>query len=298
MNVSERRACRALDQPRSTQRYQRRVPDDEGSLLQAIEALVCQHPTYGYRMIHGLLLADGYRIGRDRLYRLWREHGYGVKQKPLKKRRLGIRANGIVRRKAESINEVWCWDFIHDRDERGRVLRWLVIEDEFTREGLAVEARRSFKACDVLNVLSELMLIRGVPGHIRSDNGPEFIAKSIRRFLEQTGVETLYIEPGAPWQNGYAESFNSRFRAELLSQESFAGLAEARQVSGWWQHHYNHRRPHSSLGNEPPAQFAAKYRASPSMPALRLGASPLTCTAACSTLDLDQQPSTLIKTGT
>ena len=298
MNVSERRACRALDQPRSTQRYQRRVPDDEGSLLQAIEALVCQHPTYGYRMIHGLLLADGYRIGRDRLYRLWREHGYGVKQKPVKKRRLGISANGIMRRKAESINEVWCWDFIHDRDERGRVLRWLVIEDEFTREGLAVEARRSFKARDVLNVLSELMLIRGVPGHIRSDNGPEFIAKSIRRFLKQTGVETLYIEPGAPWQNGYAESFNSRFRAELLSQESFAGLAEARQVSGWWQNHYNHRRPHSSLGYEPPAQFAAKYRSLQSMPALRLGAAPLTCTPACSTLDLDQQSSNLINTGT
>jgi transposase InsO family protein len=152
-----------------------------------------------------------------------------------------------MRRKAESINDVWCWDFIHDRDERGRMLRWLVIEDEFTREGLAVEVRRSFKARDVLDVLSELMLIRGVPRHIRSDNGPEFIAKAIQRFLERTDVETLYIERGAPWQNGFAESFNSRFRDEVLNRESFADLAEARRVSRWWQSHYNHRRPHSSL---------------------------------------------------
>ena len=255
--VGERRACRALDQPRSTQRYVRKIKNDEGPLLRAIEALVCQHPAYGYRLIHGLLLEDGFKVGRDRVYRLWREHGYGVKRKPVKKRRLGVSANGITRRKAESINDVWCWDFIHDRDERGRVLRWLVIEDEFTREGLAVEVRRSFKATDVLDVLSELMLIRGAPGHIRSDNGPEFIAAAIKTFLGQTSVETLYIEPGAPWQNAYAESFNSRFRAEVLNQESFAGLAEARQVSGWWRNHYNHRRPHSSLGYQPPARFAA-----------------------------------------
>ncbi len=190
-----------------------------------MESLVCQHPCYGYRMIHALLVADGFKAGRDRVYRLWRAHGYGVKRKPRKKRRLGVSENGIIRRKAESINDVWCWDFIHDRDERGRVLRWRVIEDEFTREGLAVQVRRSFKARDVLDVLSELMLIRGVPGHIRSDNGPEFIAEAIRHFLQQTGVATLYIEPGAPWQNGYAESFNSRFRTELLNQESFANLA-------------------------------------------------------------------------
>ena len=252
--MSERRACRTLDQPRSTQRYQRRPRPDEAALLQAIEVLVCQHPCYGYRFIHELLVADGFEVGRDRVYRLWRSHGYGVKQKPRKKGRLGVSENGVVRRKAESMNDVWCWDFVHDRDERGRVLRWLVIEDEYTREGLAVEVRRSFKATDVLDVLSELMLIRGVPGHIRSDNGPEFIARAIRQFLKQTGVGTLYIEPGAPWQNAYVESFNSRFRHELLNQESFADLAEARQVSAWWQNHYNHRRPHSSLDYQPPAR--------------------------------------------
>jgi len=292
--VSQRRACRALGQPRSTQRYRPRKKADEGPLLRAIEELVCRHPRYGYRMVHAMLVADGFDVGRDRVYRLWRRHGYGVKRKPRKKRRLGVSGNGIMRQKAEAMNDVWCWDFIHDRDERGGVLRWLVIEDEYTREGLAVEVRRSFKARDVLDVLSELMLIRGVPRHIRSDNGPEFIAQAIRRFLQQTGVQTLYIEPGAPWQNAYAESFNSRLRAELLSQESFADLGEAREVSGWWQNHYNHRRPHSSLGYQPPARFAASLGSPP----LRLGAPPLASATACPALESTTTPLTLIEAGT
>ena len=293
VGVSQRRACRALGQPRGTQRYRRKEKADEGPLLGAIEALVCQHPCYGYRMIHALLAADGFNVGRDRVYRLWRNRGYGVEQKPVKKRRLGVSANGMMRRKAESINDVWCWDFIHDRDERGRVLRWLVIEDEFTREGLAVEVRRSFKARDVMDVLSELMLIRGVPGHIRSDNGPERIAEAIRNFLGQTGVQTLYIEPGAPWQNAYAESFNSRFRAELLNQESFADLADAKQVTGWWQNHYNHRRPHSSLGYQTPAAFAASLAG----PSLRLAATPLACATARQAVESTDHTPTLIEAG-
>lgn len=294
VGVSERRACRALGQPRSTQRYQHRPKADEAALLKAIEELVCRHPCYGYRLIHAMLVADGFDVGRDRVYRLWRSHGYGVKQKPRKKRRLGVSENGIMRRKAETINDVWCWDFIHDRDERGRVLRWLVIEDEFTREGLAVEVRRSFKARDVLDVLAGLMLTRGVPGHIRSDNGPELIAQAIRAFLEQTGVGTLYIEPGAPWQNAYAESFNSRLREELLKQESFADLAEARQVSGWWQNHYNNRRPHSSLGYRPPARFAASLGGPP----LGLGAAPLACAPARPAVESANHQPTLTEAGT
>lgn len=298
VGISERRACRALGQPRSTQRYQSQPKADEAALLQAIESLVCQHPSYGYRFIHALLVEDGFKVGRDRVYRLWRDHGYGVQKKPVKKRRLGVSENGIMRRKAESINDVWCWDFIHDRDERGRALRWLIIEDEFTREGLAMEVRRSFKATDVLDVLSELMLIRGAPGHIRSDNGPEFIAEAIKKFLGQTGVETLYIEPGSPWQNAYVESFNSRFRDEVLSRESFADLAEARQVSGWWQNHYNHRRPHSSLDYQPPARFAANFRGSLSMPPLQLGAAPLASATACPAIESVTTTPTLIETGT
>lgn len=263
-------------------------------LLEAIEALVCQHPRYGYRMIHGLLVEDGFAVGRDRVYRLWREHGYKVPRKQVKKRRLGVSENGIMRQKAESMNEVWCWDFIHDRDEHGRALRWLMIEDEFTREGLAVEVRRSFKAQDVLDVLCELMMIRGTPRHIRSDNGPEFIAQAIQVFLGQMDINTLYIEPGAPWQNGYAESFNSRFRDEVLNQESFADLAEARQVSAWWKNHYNHRRPHSSLSYQPPARFAASL----GVPAFRLGAAPLPCTPLRPVIESALTPPTLIEAGT
>lgn len=142
MGVSERRVCRALDQSRSTQRYQHRPKAGKAALLKAIENLVCQHPRYGYRLIHGLLVADGFEVGRDRVYRLWRTHGYGVKQRQVKRRRLGVSENGIMRQQAESMNDVWCWDFIHDRDERGCVQRWLVIEDEFTREGLAVQHSR------------------------------------------------------------------------------------------------------------------------------------------------------------
>ena len=265
-----------LGQPRSTQRHRPKVRDDEPALLSRIEALVQRHPRYGYRRIWALLRAEGWRMNRKRVYRLWKTKGYKVPRKQVKRRRVGISANGIVRHRATGINDIWCWDFVHDRDEKGRALKWLMIEDEFTREGLALEVARSIKAEDVLDVLSELMAIRGAPQHIRSDNGPEFIARSIRRFLAQAGVQTLYIEPGAPWQNGYAESFNSRLRDELLSQEMFADAKEAASLADHWRNHYNHRRPHSSLGYMTPAAFAASHGG----PALRLGAAPLACAPA------------------
>jgi putative transposase len=289
--VSERRACRVLDQPRSTQRYRVKVRSGEPSLMKRIEELVRQHPRYGYRRIHALLRRDGWRVNRKRVYRLWKRGGYRVPQNKRKRRRLGVSANGIVRRRSESINDVWAWDFIHDRDDRGRPLKWLVIEDEFTREGLALEVARSIKAADVLEVLSQLMLIRGSPRHIRSDNGPEFIAAAIRRFLSQANVGTLYIEPGAPWQNGFAESFNARLRDELLSQEVFADVAEAAALSAWWKNEYNHRRPHSSLGYMTPAEFAASLAGPP----LQLGAPPLACATA---RQAEEEPSlTLIEAG-
>jgi len=261
-------------------------------LLDRIDALVRSHPRYGYRRVHALLVQEGWRVNRKRVHRLWKLKGYKVPKKQVKKRRLGIGENGIVRRRAACINDVWAWDFIHDRDERGRALKWLIIEDEFTREVLALEVARSIKAQDVLDVLSQLMLIRGVPRHIRSDNGPEFIARSIRVFLDQAGVSTLYIEPGSPWQNGYAESFNSRLRDELLNQESFADLSEARALSAWWRNEYNHRRPHSSLGYVTPAAYAASLAG----PTLRLGATPLACATAQQAIE--SSPLTLIEPGT
>lgn len=290
--MSERRACTVLGQPRSTQRHRPKLRDDEPVLLGRIEALVQRHPRYGYRRIWVLLRAERWRVNRKRVYRLWKTKGYKVSVKQVKKRRLGTSGGGIVRHRATGINDVWCWDFVHDRDEKGRALKWLMIEDEFTREGLALEVARSIKAEDVLNVLSEVMAIRGAPQHIRSDNGPEFIARSIRQFLQQAGVQTLYIEPGAPWQNGYAESFNSRLRDELLNQELFADVKEAGSLADHWRNDYNHRRPHSSLDYMTPAAFAASLGG----PALRLGATPLACAPARQAIE--SSTPTLIKPGT
>jgi transposase InsO family protein len=172
---------------------------------------------------------------------------------------LGSSANGIVRRRAEHRDHVWCVDFIHDRDERGRALKWLSVVDEFTRECLALEVERSIPAAGVVEVLVELFLIRGVPRHVRSDNGGEFIAGAVRGLAERTGLEALYIAPGAPWENGYAESFHGRVRDELLNAELFADVRDAKALAAAWKNEYNHRRPHSSLGYVPPAAFAATY---------------------------------------
>ena len=287
--MSERRACVVLGQPRSTQRRPRKVKADEPVIVKRMHELVRGHPRYGCRRVWALLRREGFRVNRKRVHRLWKREGFKVPVKQHKKRRVGVSANGIVRRRAESINDVWCWDFIHDRDERGRPLKWLLIEDEFTREGLAVEVARSIKAPDVIDTLASVMLIRGLPRHIRSDNGPEFIARALRRYLERAGVATLYVEPGSPWQNGYAESFGGRFRDELLNAELFADLGEARELSAWWRNEYNHRRPHSSLGYVTPAAFAASRRSSP------LGAAPLAPPTPATSMD--DQP-TLVTTGT
>lgn len=220
-------------------------------------AIVAEHPRYGYRMVWALLRQSGWRVNRKRVYRLWVQEGLKVPQKQRKRRRLGHSENSCVRRKAEYKDHVWTWDFIHDRTANGRPLKWLSIVDEYTRECLALEVNRGITAEKVIDVLAELFRIRGVPKHIRSDNGPEFIPKTIRRWLCLAGVETLYVEPGSPWENGYAESFHSRLRDELLNCEEFTNLVEARHLADRWRLEYNHRRPHSSLGYRTPAEFAA-----------------------------------------
>ena len=257
LEVSQRRACRALDQPRSTQRYRPRVSDDEAVLVARMHVLVRRHPRYGYRRIWALLRADGWSVNRKRVYRLWKRAGFKVPRKQRKKRRFGSSAGGCVRRSAACKDDVWAWDFIHDRDAAGRPLKWLSLVDEFTRECLLLEVARSITAADVVALVSEVMAIRGVPRHIRSDNGPEFIARALREFLDAAGVQTLYIEPGSPWENGYAESFHSRLRDELLDAEVFDGLRDAKGLASSWKNEYNHRRPHSSLGYRTPAAFAA-----------------------------------------
>jgi putative transposase len=262
LRVSERRACQVLDQPRSTQRYAPREDDEEQRLLKRMLELVRERPRYGYRFITVLLRREGWSVNRKRVYRLWQQESLQVPKKPRKKRRLGSSAGGCVRRQAEHKDHVWAWDFVFDRTENGRSIKWLSIVDEHTRECLALEVNRRMTSEDALDVLRDLFVIRGVPKCIRSDNGPEFIARAIRKFLAAAGVETLYIEPGSPWQNGYAESFHSRLRSELLDAEIFENVAAAQSLAAIWRNDYNHYRPHSALAYRTPAEFAAGCAAS------------------------------------
>ena len=256
--MSQRRACQVLGQPRSTQRYQAREDSQaEKQLVARMHELVRKYPRYGYRMITAKLRQEGWRVNFKRIYRLWRREGFKVPQKTRKKRRLGQSANSCARRRAEHPDHVWTWDFIHDRTATGQPLKWLAITDEYTRKCLALEVDRSITADRVLDILTNLFLTRGVPRHIRSDNGPEFIAQAIRRHAEQLGLEMLYITPGSPWENGYAESFFSRLRYELLNVEEFMNLAEARWFARRRLQEHNDERPHSSLSYQTPSEFAA-----------------------------------------
>lgn len=259
-----------MGQPRSTQRYAPREDEEERRLVARMLELVLEHPRYGYRFITALLRQESWNVNRKRIYRLWRQEGLQVPKKQRKKRRLGTSEGGCVRRRAEQKNQVWAWDFVFDRTASGHSLKWFSIIDEHTRECLAMKVNRRMTSDDVLDVLRDLFVARGVPQHIRSDNGPEFIARAIRRFLSGAGVEALYIEPGSPWQNGYAESFNSRLRDELLNAEIFENVSEAQSLAAEWRSVYNHRRPHSSLGYQTPAQYAAGRAAfAPAAPALK-----------------------------
>jgi putative transposase len=246
-----------LRQHRSTQRQQPRAKDGEQQLVTRMLELVRQHPRYGYRRIWALLRREGWRVNRKRVHRLWRQQGLKVPRKQRKKRRLGCSVNSCVRRPAEHKDHVWAWDFVHDRTTDGRPLKWFTLVDEYTRECLALEVGRGMTAKEVRAVLVGVVARRGAPVHIRSDNGPEFIAKAIRAWMACAGLESLYIEPGAPWENGYGESFNSKVRDELLNAEEFASLLEARVLAQEWQRAYNQERPHSSLGYRTPAEFGA-----------------------------------------
>jgi transposase InsO family protein len=260
--VSERRACEVLDQPRASQRYEPKPREDEGALVKRTLELVRQRPRFGYRRIAALLRAESWRASATRIYRLWRREGLKVPQKKRKRRRLGTSANGCHRRRAEFKDHVWCWDFVFDHTTGGSTLKWLSIVDEYTRECLALKVDRSITSEDVIDTLAELFAMRGVPKHIRSDNGPEFIAHPIQDWTKQLEIETLYIEPGAPWENGFAESFHSRLRDEFLALEVFESLVAARKLTAAWRDDYNYCRPHGSLGYVTPAAYGARCAAS------------------------------------
>lgn len=260
--VSERRACRVIDQPRTSQRYVAKPREDEQALVKRMLELARKHPRYGYRFITAKLRQEGWQVNRKRVYRLWRREGLKVPQKKRKRRRLGTSENGCQRRRALHKDHVWCWDFVFDRTEKGSALKWLSIVDEYTRECLCLKVDRGITSEDVIDTLSELFAMRGVPAHIRSDNGPEFIARAIQEWTQRLSIETLYIEPGSPWENGFAESFHSRFRDEFLATEVFENLSAARKLTAAWKDDYNHHRPHSSLGYVTPVEFAARCTAS------------------------------------
>jgi transposase InsO family protein len=220
-------------------------------------ALASRFGRYGYRRVTALLRQEGWRVNHKRVERLWRQEGLKVPAKQPKRGRLWLADGSIVRRRAEHRDHVWSYDFVFDRTADGRKLRLLTIVDEHTRECLAIDVARRLNSEDVLTRLAELFVRRGVPVHIRSDNGPEFTAKAVRRWLKRLGVQTLFIEPGSPWENGYVESFNGKLRDECLNLERFDTLLEAQVLVERWRCEYNQLRPHSSLGYRPPAPEAA-----------------------------------------
>jgi len=251
--VSERRACRVVKQPRGTQRYIPTLRPDEDLLTQAIISLACLYGRYGYRRITPLLRDEGWHVGKDRVERIWRREGLKVPPKQKPRGRSWLNDGSCVRLRPEYPNHVWSYDFVHHATHDGRSLRLLTLIDEFTRQCLAIEVRRRFSGAEVIEVLSDAMVVYGIPEHIRSDNGPEMTSKVVRSWLESVGSQTLFIEPGSPWENGYNESFNGKLRDELLNGEIFYSLKEAQIIIEQWRQHYNTKRPHSSLGYRPPA---------------------------------------------
>ena len=254
--MSERRACTVLAQPRSTQRYKPVAAVYEEELTAAIVELASQYGRYGYRRIGALLRQRGWAVNHKRVERTCRQEGLKVPQKQPKRSRLWLNDGSCVRVRPQRRNHVWAYDFVFTRTHDGRSVRLLTVIDEYTRDCLAIRAERSIKSADVIETLAELMLRRGVPEHIRSDNGPEFTARAVRRWLGRVGANTLYIEPGSPWENGYVESFNGKLRDELLDREIFYTLREAQALTAESRQTYNRIRPHSSLGYRPPAPAA------------------------------------------
>lgn len=261
--ASERHACQLVDQPRGTQRYQPTQRDDEDALTRAIIALATHYGRYGYRRITIKLQEAGWNVGKDRVERIWRREGLKVPQRQKPRGRLWLNDGSCVRLRPEYRNHVWSYDFMSAYTHDGRMVRFLNLIDEYTRECLAIHVGRRINSSQVIEVLAEAMIAHGIPQYIRSDNGPEFVAKELRKWMAQTGAKTLYIEPGSPWENGYCESFNSKTRDEFLKGEIFYSLKEVRVLTERWRTYYNTERPHSSLGYRPPAPAAWKTEARP-----------------------------------
>ena len=262
---SQRHSCGVICISRSTVRYEAKSKPDEKRLRESIQQLAHENKRYGYRRITALLRRS-LCVNQKRVHRIWKEEGLGINKKRPKRRQYGPK--GEVVNKAGHPNHVWSYDFVEDRMEDGSRIRMLSVVDEYTREAIAIYVSPVIGSVEVRDTLEILVDRRGVPKHIRSDNGSEFIAKMIKEWLELKGCKTIYIEPGSPWQNSYIESFNGKLRDECLNMEIFTTVDQAREVIENWRMEYNEFRPHSSLGYLTPKEYAARYegnlRATPS----------------------------------
>ncbi len=260
-------ACRAMGLARSSYYRPARLSRIRGKVQQSVLKLSEQHPRYGYRRITALLRRDGLAINAKRVQRLRRLGGLQVRRKQRRMRRLGLEQKERLR--ATKAREVWSWDFVEDQTENGTRFRILTLLDEYTRQSLAVHTAWSIRAVDAITVIEAAIARYGAPEHLRSDNGPEFIAYAIQDWLKQRAIKTLYIKPGSPWENGHIESFHDKLRDECLNRELFGTLAEARVILESWRMEYNERRPHSSLGYQTPGEFARSASNFGLLPALR-----------------------------
>lgn len=215
--------------------------------------LARQYGRYGYRRIAALLRQAGWQVNDKRVERLWRREGLKVPYKQRKRGRLWFNDGSCIRLRPQYPDHVWSYDFVHERTYDGRAFRTLNVIDEYSRECLMIRVKQKLNSFDVIDVLTDLFILRGPPAYIRSDNGPEFVAEAVRDWIAAVGAKTAYIEPGSPWENGYCESFNARLRDELLNDEIFYSLKEAQILIEQWRKHYNTVRPHSALGYRPPA---------------------------------------------
>lgn len=256
LGVGERATCRALGQPRSGMRTAGTLAKEHRELLQRVLFLAAAHPRYGYRRISHLLHEEGWNVNTTRIYRLWSRERLQVR--PLRKSVPRRRRALASLRRSQRLNDIWAWDLMVSEDQRRRPLIWLSLIDEYTRECLALEVDRYIGPAEVLTVLQSVVTERGVPSALRSDNGIPWQESTLRRWLRESGITALIIPPGAPWHNGLVEAFQSRLRDELVGRSWFIDVRDARLQSSEWRHHYNHVRPHGSLGYLTPAAFAAQ----------------------------------------
>jgi len=256
--VSERRACKIISINRATKRYTPKLDDIDERITPRVIYYASKYGRYGYKRITALVRAEGYKVNHKRVYKIWRKEGLKVPKKQPKRGRLYFNDGSCIRKRAEFKNHVWSYDFVHDQTHDGRTFKMLTVVDEYSRESLAIRVERKLNSLDVLETMADLFEKYGVPKYIRSDNGPEFIAERLQSWLKKIKVETLFITPASPWENGYCESFNGKLRDELLNGEIFYTLKEAQVMIERWRHHYNTVRPHSSLGYRPPAPEALR----------------------------------------